>query len=241
MDRGRIMSEEERKEILDWIYLNKSNFLPIKNNRLHYLILEHEDDINTSGMNSDKLPAYNPNLPRSVWKIKQRIIEKENVAEYKQEPVFQDFIAVIPPTGYIHKHRDPNEGNLIHCRFNVFLEIPTKGGDTYYDDRLVMDPKEGSYILSKSGIEEHYTYPIEEGNRISISFGILIPKERVDTMTSSDKTIERHYVDFTKIHTLNPDSNSYVSTTPYVKVRTHFDLFKELLSKSPTKTEDYVN
>jgi len=214
MDRGRIMSEEERKEILDWIYLNKCNFNSIRDNRLHYLILEHDTDIKTCDMPETQIPAYNPTLPSSVWKIKQRIIEKESLSEYKQEPIFQDFIALIPPTGYIHKHKDRNDGNLIHCRFNVFFEIPTKGGDTYYDNRLVVDPKEGSYILSKSGLEEHYTYPIEEGNRIIISFGFLIPKEHVDTLISNDPLLTPHFPDFIKIHTL-PLPKTYGKQAPF--------------------------
>jgi hypothetical protein len=63
-----------------------------------------------------------------------------------------------------------------------------------------MNPREGSYTLSKSGLEQHYTYPIEEGNRIIISFGFLIPKEHVDTMISIDPTIIPHSANFEKIH-----------------------------------------
>lgn len=201
MDRGRIMSEEERKEILDWVYLNKSNFLKILFNRLHCLILEHDTDKNTTGV-KQPLHPYNPSLPPCIWKIKQRIIKKEDLFGYKQEPRFQDFIAVIPPTGYISKHVDLNKDDLIHCRFNVFLEIPTKGGETYYNDRLVVDPKEGSYVLSKSGLEEHFTYPVQEGNRIIISFGFLIPKERVNMLISNNMKLIPHYPNFKVIHTL---------------------------------------
>ena len=122
-----------------------------------------------------------PGLPSSVWSIKRRIIEKERLADYEQEPKFQDFIAVINPGGYLYKHVDENYGDLIHSRFNVLLQVPLKGGETFYNGELA-DTKEGHYIFSKSGLEEHYTNPVEEGKRISISFGFLIPVECVRKM-----------------------------------------------------------
>jgi hypothetical protein len=211
MDRGPIMSEEERKEILEWVYLNKNTFAPINNKRLHRLILKHPSDQVTNKVavlkNPDIITSYDPTLhpydatlPECVWKIKQRIIEKEHLEEYSQEPMLQDYIAVIHPSGSILKHTDPNKGNLIHCRFNVFLELPVEGGATYYDDRQV-DTKEGSYVLSKSGLEEHHMYPIEKGNRIALSFGFLIPREKVDMMISVDFTIVPEPLDWDRFMT----------------------------------------
>jgi hypothetical protein len=165
MDRGRILSEEERTEILEWIYDNSYRFMKVNEYRGHQLITEKDT----------------PGLPSSVWSIKRRIIEKEGLADYEQEPKFQDFIAVINPGGYLYKHVDENYGDLIHSRFNVLLQLPTKGGETFYNGK-VADTKEGHYIFSKSGLEEHYTNPVEEGKRISISFGFLIPVECVRKM-----------------------------------------------------------
>jgi len=196
-----IMTEEERKEIVDWITLNKSNFLFVDGNHFTHIILENLTDIAAYTQEGTKteqleywnnlqkehyknntLSPYDLTMPSCIWKIKQRIIEKENLFGYKQEPIFQDYIAILHPPAYINKHKDSNKDNLIHCRFNVFIELPKKGGETYYND-IFVDVKEGSYVLCKSGLEEHYTTPLEEGNRISISFGFLIPKERVDMMT----------------------------------------------------------
>lgn len=165
MDRGRILSEEERTEILEWIYANTHRFMKVNENRVHHLITENDE----SG------------LPSSVWTIKQRIIEKEGCADYQQEPKFQDFIALINPGGFLYKHIDENYGDLIHSRFNVLLQVPTKGGETFYNSKLA-DTKEGHYIFSKSGLEEHYSNPVEEGKRISISFGFLMPIERIRIM-----------------------------------------------------------
>jgi hypothetical protein len=173
MDRGRIMSEEERKEILEWILVNKHRFMELSQNRLHHLIIETPDERVTARLRTNENHPYDPGLPVSVWDIKRRIFEKEEI-EHKVEPVFQDFIAVIGPQGYIHKHVDDNQANMIHCRFNVFFQLPTKGGETFYNGKPA-NTKEGHYVFSKSGLEEHYTHPIEEGERIVISFGCLIP------------------------------------------------------------------
>jgi len=173
MDRGRIMSEEERIEILNWIYANKHRFMELSQNRLHHLIIETPDERVTARLRTNEDHPYDPGLPASVWNIKRRIFEKEEI-KHKEEPVFQDFIAVIYKKGFIHKHVDDNQANMIHCRFNVFIQLPTKGGETFYNKQQV-DAKEGHYVFSKSGLEEHYTNPIEEGERIAISFGCLIP------------------------------------------------------------------
>ena len=165
MDRGRILSDEERTEILEWIHKNSYRFMRVNENRVHHLITENDT----------------PGLPSSVWSIKRQIIEKEGLADYQQEPKFQDFIAVINPGGYLYKHIDENYGGLIHSRFNVLLELPTKGGETFYNGESA-DTKEGHYIFSKSGLEEHYTNPVKDGKRISISFGFLIPFEHVRKM-----------------------------------------------------------
>ena len=95
------------------------------------------------------------------------------------------FIGIILPGGSIHMHKDPNVDNDIHCRFNVFLELPVKGGDTYYADKQV-DAKEGHYVLSRSGLDLHWSTPVEEGMRITISFGFMIPHEQLfPSFTSS--------------------------------------------------------
>jgi hypothetical protein len=182
MNRGQIMSEDERKEILDWIYKNKSSFESIYSNRICRVIVETKEEKNTTEMNPDVVYPYDPTMPTSIWDIKRRIIEKEGLSEYAKEPLLGDFILIIFAAGSLPRHIDENVENNIHCRFNVILETPIKGGETFYNDKNIGELTSGSYILCKSGLENHFTNFIEEGNRITISFGFLIPKERVDTM-----------------------------------------------------------
>ena len=177
------MTEEERKEILDWVYKHETDFKLIRFNRYNHTILRRKTDEYSSCI-VNKMPAYDLLLPRCIWEIKDRIIQKEGVEWCKQDSMFQDFIVICKPSGSIHKHKDESYSeDLIHARLNVFLELPVKGGATYYSS-YPLNGKEGEYVLCKSGLHTHWCTTIEEGNRITISFGFLIPKEKLDTMIS---------------------------------------------------------
>jgi hypothetical protein len=171
-NRGNIMSENERLEIRNWaidlLFNNKMDELT--NERLE---LKLNDD-----SNSDIIPL--------VFEIRKRIEQKECMESFEREKYVNDFVTIISKTGFIHKHTDPNDvkRNLFHIRFNVFITIPTKGGTTYYDGHEI-DAIEGSYVLCRSGIDEHWSDPNEDIiPRISLSFGYLVPPEKADELCS---------------------------------------------------------
>ena len=180
------MSEEERVTILDWIESNADNFTVAPDNkRIHIFVKDATSTVTSTRAQKQILPPYTTTFPSCVWKIKERLIEKEKLHEYVQEPTHQDFIAVISTHGYIEKHKDENTGDAIHCRFNVFIELPKKGGETYYDGKIV-STKEREYSFVKSGFDFHWTNLIEEGRRISLSFGFLIPITVALSLNSTD-------------------------------------------------------
>ena len=195
MNRGKIMSDTERKEILDWIYPRMNKFIQISYKKTFLPIHRKLTDEYTHNIHrqlTDEYTCevdyyelkYDKSLPACIWAIKDRIIEKEGLQFYNTEPVLQDFLTVVNTGSHIHKHRDINySSDIIHIRFNVFLELPKKGGDTFYNDVLI-NSEEGSYVLCKSGLHHHWSTVIEEGVRISISFGFNVPIERVNTMKS---------------------------------------------------------
>jgi hypothetical protein len=167
-NRGEIMSEEERITLYNWIENDmKDKFRSLTNNRLAY-------DIH---MNKDK---YHPLLHI----IYDRLIEKEGLQFYNFKVSLCDFISYIPKTGFIHKHTDDYlaEFGYVHVRFNVFIQVPPNGMNTYYSG-VQVDAKEGSYVISRSSVDIHYT-EINTSNipRISISFGFLLPREKVDNI-----------------------------------------------------------
>ena len=161
------MSEEECLILTDWANKLLPKMKQLTNNRYNYTLFQSDTSV---------IPL--------VWEIRDRIIKKEGLESYIQEPILKDFLAILPPGSFIHKHRDSNHLGLLHTRFNVFLQVPDLGGITYYDDKVV-DAKAGSYVISRSGIDEHWSTPIEgTESRISISYGWILPSEKLDSLTS---------------------------------------------------------
>ena len=161
-DRGELMTEEERMSIVDWIENNDAKMETLSLNRSQY-----------------KLYLNDKHLPIAIWKIKKRLIEKEGLHECRQDPLFQDMLACIYNGGIIHPHKDPNAlDGMIHCRFNVFLQVP-KNLDTYYGGYLV-EAKNRHYVMCRSGIDLHWTNINTDDTRISISFGYLLPEKKVN-------------------------------------------------------------
>lgn len=162
-DDKPIITIEEQKEIVDWITIN-------------YIKL-YKSGYNRYMKQLDKLE----NVPKCIWDIKQRIIDKELLHNNIQEPVFKDAIGYMLEGGQLQEHTDPNpaNSNLIHTRFNVYVQLPEKGGRPIYNNTHC-NLNERSYICCRSGIDKHLTDKVE-GNRprIILSFGFLLPYSRI--------------------------------------------------------------
>jgi len=167
-DRGLVMTEEERKELVNWAKDLSPQLHKLQYNRSDYTLRETD-----------------PRVHSLVWQVKARIIEREGLQSFRQEPYLQDFLGVVHKSGHIHLHRDPNTDNLIHSRFNVIIQGFSGIGDskasTYYAGRPV-HVREGSYVISKSGVDYHWTDVNDNDNdndedveRYSLSFGFLLP------------------------------------------------------------------
>ena len=164
-NRGQILSEEERIEILDWINDN------------HYLLFDIDNKRNMYQFNNE-----NTTIPDCIWKLRQKIIFKEKLQEFPQEPVLEDFISMILPGGHIHYHTDPNQESLYHIRFNVCIQHPSDDFKVFYGG-VPVDFSNGVYALSRSGIDHHYSSVNNSTlSRINISFGFLVTKEKLITL-----------------------------------------------------------
>ena len=137
-------------------------------------------------------------IPKCVWDIKNDIIQKENLYNYEQEPTLKDSVGYMINGGDLHLHTDPNpcdkyynydinnftnkiinENDLVHVRFNVYVQIPHSGGLPIYRN-ILCSLKERTYICCLSGIDAHYTNKVVgDRERIVISFGFLIPKNHI--------------------------------------------------------------
>jgi hypothetical protein len=179
-NRGKIMSDEERYTIEAWA----QNL--IKN---HGDKKRREHNKNGIGMYHFVLFKDDPIVLPLVWDIRNRIIQKEGLEKFTEScDSMRDVLMVIEKGYVLPRHIDYNKGIYIRSRFNVFITVPKKGGETYYDENLI-DAKEGCYVLCRSGIDPHYSTPNEdEISRISLSFGFLLTTQKLDELTS-DKSI----------------------------------------------------
>lgn len=157
----KIVDEIEKKYLLDWIYNNKFNFNSnnVSKNR-YYLQINHT-------------------FPKLFFDLKKRIIINEKIKQYKDETFyFGDLISYIENGGKVHRHIDPTIKNYDHCRYNVFLSIPEKGGMPIYNN-VIQNVSEGEYIKCLSSSVYHESQEVY-GNkpRIMISYGFFINREK---------------------------------------------------------------
>jgi hypothetical protein len=170
-NRGPILSEDEIKELYDWITGPLFNHLrPIVCNRLLYKFQEND-----------------PHIISLVWEIEDRLCRKEGLEHCIKERKLKNFIMYIPKGGCIDKHIDPNKNELLQARFNIYIKVPEGDCKTYYGGNPVTTI-EGSYVLSRSGIDYHWSeMNTSDTPRISLSFGYLVTREKLDELTSDPK------------------------------------------------------
>lgn len=190
------MSEEERLEFLDWVCTRYRTLIAHREGLIGYTFYKEDAEV-----------------PPIVWKILDRIIEKEGLEEYResyddaffkrvhrgQTGVYRDHVAVILPGKNINRHTDINQPGLIHSRFNVFFQVPTEGGKTYYGRDLV-EIKERGYVLCRSGIDTHWTELIwGDRPRITISYGFQLP---IDVINKLYKKPLASYQAYRRMHSV---------------------------------------
>ena len=160
-----ILTLEEQSIIVEWVRQNHISFHVSGYHRKMQLLDFFDYDY----------------VPSCIWDIKKRIMDKEELYGYTQEPIFRDAIGYMIDGGQLQKHTDPNpeDSNYIHTRFNVYVQIPEKGGLPIYRDELC-SLKERTYICCRSGIDYHSCEKVEgQKERVMLTFGFLLPPERI--------------------------------------------------------------
>lgn len=154
----QIVTQNEQQSIILWANENYTRFKKNGPSR-HFIQLDLLQDV-----------------PVCIWDIKNRIVQKHELQNAKQEPIFRDYIGYITNGGKIHPHKDPNDGNLIHTRYNVIIQLPEKGGRPIYDN-TTFDIQERAYIICHAGKYIHHCEKVHgDRARIVLSFGFLIPE-----------------------------------------------------------------
>lgn len=157
---NEIITKEEQQLLLDWVFSNQDKFTinPAGDCRKF---------ISLDELNKEEKPAL-------IAEIKNRILTKEKILLWEQDPFFGDLITCNTAGGYIHKHTDPTKLNREHLRFNLFLSKPEHGGDPILLGKK-LNFEERQYIKYHVNKHWHSSVPVEgEKPRIAISYGILV-------------------------------------------------------------------
>lgn len=147
----------ETRPILSWALANVATF---KNN--------------VAGPNRRFKVLEGIEYPQEILKVKNLIVDKFKLHKVAQEPMFKDFCGFITEGGYVHKHKDPNQGSLVHTRFNLLVSKPLAGGIAVINGEEV-NVEEGEVWRCDAGLYEHWTTPVVGYKpRIILSFGFLL-------------------------------------------------------------------
>lgn len=211
-----IINIEEQEEIINWTKKNYKRLNENGYNRYRGLLEDYED------------------IPKIVWEIKNRIVKKENLENEKQEPEYKDSIGYMFDGSQLHVHKDPNIDGLIHTRFNVYVKIPEIGGYPVYDGK-VLRLKERTYICCRAGLDVHCCQKVY-GDRIILSYGFLLPFERVKNIIY-DYDIEYKIENIEEIITnYDLDIKNVINKDKYNEINT-----KDLINLTKIKINEKIN
>jgi hypothetical protein len=152
------ISNKEKEILLEWVEKNQSHFIKNNSNYRKYVIL-------------NRIKNYPKEI---VTRLRNRIIEIDNIGEWIEEPLFYDLISINEEFGNIHPHTDPNVNGYIHTRYNIILKYPIEGGHSIYGNSINV-LEENMVWKCIAGEVMHASTPVV-GNipRITLSMGFQI-------------------------------------------------------------------
>lgn len=153
------ITDEEKQTLLNWVILNENSFTSNKFSNRKFFKFDKNSTIN-----------------ELISEIKNRVILIESISDWKEEPIYLDYIGINSKGGSIHLHTDPNDGEFIHTRYNVVLSYPEKGGESIYGKHINV-LEENMIWKCVAGKVSHGSTPVKsEKRRITLSLGFLIKK-----------------------------------------------------------------
>jgi hypothetical protein len=152
------IDDEVKQTLLNWVDSNFKSFTinPISPNRRYKKISKNEP------------------IHELVLSLKNKIIELENITDWRKEPIFEDFIGVNGEGAQIHVHSDENEGDYIHTRWNLILSYPEDGGHSIYDNKINILQENLIWKCVAGKYRHGSTQVIGKKPRITLSIGFLI-------------------------------------------------------------------
>lgn len=151
------ISEDKKNMLLDWAFENVlPDVLSSVGGRFHKKI--NPDDI----------------IYDIVISIKNKIIEIENIIDWREEPIYGNFIGINKSRANIRLHTDRNEGDYIHTRWNLILSYPEEGGHSIYGGEINVLEENLMWKCVAGKVEHGSTEVSGNKHRITLSLGFLI-------------------------------------------------------------------
>ena len=183
MNEDRIVVLTEEKNVIsEWANAEYKNFVYNCNHNGYYV-------------NIDKITEQfdKADIETTLKNIRERIIEKEELSQFKSSEDLSDFLYVLEPGTKLHFHVDnyvKSKQTGRHVRFNVCIQKPEQGGRPIYAGRII-DQYECSYVICRSDIDYHASEWISGSkNKIIASFGFMIDNHLIDKYSNREKTVE---------------------------------------------------
>lgn len=164
-----VLSIEDQRVIIDWTKENWDKFIYNKNNSGYFIFID-----------ALKNDTEYKNIYTIFQKIKNNIMELENLRDMESHLYLSDFIYHMDPGTKLHRHKDTNENNSsYHIRFNVLIQSAEQGGIPVYSGKKIKT-KERCYIICRSGLDYHSSTEIKgKKSKIVLSFGFNFDKSKI--------------------------------------------------------------
>jgi hypothetical protein len=111
-----------------------------------------------------------------VKKIKDKVIEIEQIKNWIEEPHFKDAIGINEEGGSIHIHTDPNFNEYVHVRYNLILSYPIEGGHSIYNSEINILKEKMVWRCVAGKVPHGSTIVVGNKPRITLTMGFLIPE-----------------------------------------------------------------
>lgn len=167
---SNFITEEERILLLEWA-LDSQKYL-------HYA-----QPMNNEETQINKVRHFNsiyrlPSFPPLVLQLKEKIAIQENITSSLFLPVpNDDWVGIIGKGGFVEPHRDGNLPNHYTRRYNILLQIPSKGGLPIYDNQIV-EVKLRDIWRCDAGLLTHTSQMVESDDlRVNLALSFSIPKK----------------------------------------------------------------
>jgi hypothetical protein len=109
--------------------------------------------------------------PDIFYKIRNRLLELENINNPIPAPVNYDWIGVVGEDSYVEPHIDDSYREYYTVRYNLLVSFPDNGGKPIYGGEL-LPVEEKMLWRCDAGIVEHSSEVVKGDKlRINLSYG----------------------------------------------------------------------